>query len=195
MLDTGAALAAVSTESATRIVTLERPVTFGRGPGVDLRIGAVPLHDPDVPSLAGRVLVHRGRVTVENLDPLLTIHVAVDGVPRPMTPFARRAPDAASFDIVVPGAHAHALAVTVTPRAGSAPILTDRQRAILDSYTATGTIVASDAQVAGAVGVSRSELRLECRRIWGALFLAGLPMRELGETTDVIVDAWRRHGA
>lgn len=193
VLDTGAALAAVSTELTTRFVAVDRPVTFGRSPRADLRIGALPLHDPDVPSLAGQVLVRGGRITVENLDALLTIHVAVGGTTYTVAPLDRHAPENVSFDILVRGARAHALAVTVNERAASAPILTDRQRHILDTYTAAGTILASDAHVSRTVGITRSELRLECQRIWGALHLAGFPLRELGETTDEIVDVWRRH--
>jgi hypothetical protein len=36
-------------------------------------------------------------------------------------------------------------------------------------------------------------VRVECERIWSSLFLAGVPMRDLGNARDEIVDAWSRH--
>ena len=44
-----------------------------------------------------------------------------------------------------------------------------------------------------ALGISRSLVRLECNRIWSKMLLAGIPMRELTDTRDQIVDAWTRH--
>ena len=74
--------------------------------------------------------------------------------------------------------------------------LNSRQRQVLDSYVAPvidGGSPASHQQVADVLGISRSLVRLECNRIWSKMLLAGIPMRELTDTRDQIVDAWTRH--
>ena len=74
--------------------------------------------------------------------------------------------------------------------------LNARQRQVLDAYVApvlNGGSPASHQQVADVLGISRSLVRLECNRIWSKMLLAGIPMRELTDTRDQIVDAWTRH--
>jgi hypothetical protein len=93
------------------------------------------------------------------------------------------ADDRLAFDVVVDG-HAP---IAVRPGIWVSP---------LDAYVAPvigGGSPASHQQVAHALGVSRSLVRLECNRIWSKMLLAGIPMRELTDTRDQIVDAWTRH--
>jgi hypothetical protein len=132
----------------------------------------------------------------------------------PVPPGDCHSPREHSFDIVVVGTFTYELTVTVNtehnatqllpatassdpgPPTGARPRLTPRQRQILDAYVAPltgGGTAASHQQVAEAVGVSRSLVRLECHRIWSELLVAGVPMRSLGDARDEIADAWSRH--
>ena len=189
---------------------------FGRGGDVDIRIGAVPVHDELVPRLAGRVFAIGERVYVENLHSSLALDIRPTA--RTLTSLAPgdiHSPRDRTFDIIVTGSvTSYELAVrvnvdNVTPRrirddgtgvddppTGAMPQLTERQRSILDAYVAplsSGGLIASHQQVADAIGVSRSLVRVECERIWSSLFLAGVPMRDLRDARDEIVDAWSRH--
>jgi hypothetical protein len=124
------------------------------------------------------------------------------------------APGDSSYDVLVTGTFTYELAVTVNtasnptrrvdpaatatpdPPTGARPRLTERQRAILDAYVAPlagGGTAASHRQVAEALGISRSLVRLECHKIWSELLVAGVPMRTLGDARDEVADAWARH--
>lgn len=209
--------ATLSSEFGTIAIPAAGQVTFGRSSEVDVRIGAAPVYDHVVPRAAGRVFEVDGRILVENLDDTLAFDLRVHGralisVP----PGDLHSPRDRTFDVVVTGGvTSYELAVRVNvdgvvprhlpsdasaheldPPTGAVPTLTERQRAILDAYVAPlrdGGLVASHQQVAEALGVSRSLVRVECERIWSALFLAGVPMRDLGDARDEIVDAWSRH--
>ena len=205
----------ISSDEQVVVIDAARRVTFGRDPNVTLRIGHAPVYDDVVPKLAGEVFVHDGRAFVANVHRSLAFDLRVDGRPLiPVPPGDCHAPREPSFDIVVAGTFTYELAVTVNternptrvmapgttvapgPPTGARPRLTPRQRQILDAYVAPltgGGAAASHQQVAEAVGVSRSLVRLECHRIWSELLVAGVPMRTLGDARDEIADAWARH--
>jgi len=209
--------ATLSSEFGTVAVPVDDGVVFGRGSDVEVRIGAAPVYDEVVPRVAGRVLCVDGRIAVENLDDSLAFDIRVDGRPLiTVPPGDLHSPRDSVFDIVVyGGVTSYELAVRVNiegvvprqvpgtapeadldPPTGAVPTLTDRQRAILDAYVRPlrdGGLVATHQQVAEELHVSRSLVRVECERIWSALFLAGVPMRDLGDARDEIVDAWSRH--
>lgn len=207
--------ATVSTENGTHLVTDDDEVTFGRDASATIRIGAVPVYDDVVPRLAGRVFAAKGRVVVENLHETLAFDIRVDNRPLiAVPPGDWHSPQDRAFDVVITGGvTTYELAVTVNttgartqrlapgdpdadPPTGANPQLTERQRQILDAYVAPlaqGGVAATHQQVADALGISRSTVRVECERIWSALFLAGVPMRDLGDARDEIVDAWGRH--
>lgn len=210
-------VATVSSELGTVVVEAGAQLTFGRGSDVDVRIGAVPIYDGVVPRAAGRIFAVAGRVVVDNLDDQLAIDLRVPHRPIiSLSPGDWHSPRDTNFDIVVTGSvTSYELAVAVnasgvTPRrvpfdasaeeldppTGAVPSLTQRHRQILDAYVEplrAGGLVASHQQVADRLGISRSLVRVECERIWSALFLAGVPMRDLGDARDEIVDAWSRH--
>jgi hypothetical protein len=199
------------------VLPADGQVVFGRGSDAHVRIGAAPIYDDIVPRQAGRLFSLHDRVLVENLDDALAFDLRVDGralisVP----PGDVHSPRDSTFDIVVTGGvTTYELAVRVNvegvrprhvapdaspdeldPPTGAVPSLTDRQRQILDAYVRplrSGGLVSSHQQVAEQLNVSRSLVRVECERIWSALFLAGVPMRNLGDARDEIVDAWTRH--
>jgi hypothetical protein len=194
-------------------------VTFGRGQrtdGLHLRIGHAPVHDTAVPRLAGRVFAWDGRIVVANMDDTLALDVRVHGRPAiSLSPGDWHAPCDSAYRIVVTGTYQYSLGVTVNSDerrmqltadgrrvvlgspTGVRPEFTARQRRILDAYVAPltegGTEPASHAQVAEAIGVSRSLVRLECNMIYSQLLRAGVPMRDLDDTRDQIADAWARH--
>jgi hypothetical protein len=210
-------VAAGTISSDTHVVVFGagRDVTFGRAPTAQLRIGHVPVYDEVVPKVAGKVFAHDDRVVVANLHDTLALDIRVPGRPLiSVPPRAWHAPAERSFDVLVTGTFTYELAVTVNvernptrvlpagdrtspePPTGAHPDLTDRQRAILDAYVAPlaeGGPPASHQQVAEALGISRSLVRLECHRIWSELLVAGVPMRSLGDARDEIADAWARH--
>lgn len=210
-------VATVSSEHGTVVVEANGSVTFGRGAEVDMRIGAAPIYDAVVPRAAGRIFAVAGRVVVENLDDQLAFDLRLPSRPiLSLSPGDWHSPRETNFDIVVTGTVTfYELAVAVNasgvrprrvpfdasateldPPTGAIPSLTERHRRILDSYIEplrAGGLVASHQQVADRLGISRSLVRVECERIWSALFLAGVPMRDLGDARDEIVDAWARH--
>lgn len=218
MASTGVPLAAtLSSEFGTVAIPADGQVTFGRGTDADVRIGAAPVYDDVVPRSAGRVFSIGDRIVVENLDDTLAFDLRVEGRPLiAVPPGDLHSPREETFDIVVAGGVTsyelairvnvqgiqprrmprHASEADLDPPTGAVPNLTDRQRAILDAYVSPlrdGGLVASHQQVADQVRVSRSLVRVECERIWSSLFLAGVPMRDLGDARDEIVDAWSRH--
>ena len=210
-------VATVSSEHGTVVLEDGGSVVFGRGAEVDVRIGAVPVYDSVVPRAAGRVFAVGSRVVVENLDDQLALDLRVPlRSIIPLPPGDWHSPRDAAFDVVVTGeVTSYELAVAVKasgiqprrvpfdasagdldPPTGAVPVLTERHRRILDAYVeplTAGGLVASHQQVADRLGISRSLVRVECERIWSALFLAGVPMRDLGDARDEIVDAWSRH--
>lgn len=209
--------ATVSSEFGTQSLPFGGEFLFGRGSDVDLRIGAAPIYDEVVPRLAGRIASINGRVFVENLDDTLAFDLRIDGRPLvSLSPGHMHSPADPVFDIVITGSvTTYELGVRVNrdrtrprwvgvdatpdeldPPTGANPQLTERQRAILDAYVRplqAGGTSASHQQVAEELGISRSLVRVECEKIWSALFLAGVPMRDLGNARDEIVDAWSRH--
>lgn len=210
-------VATLSSEFGTVGLAPDSTLTFGRGSDVDVRIGAAPIHDDIVPRLAGQLLAYDNRVLVENLDDVLAFDLRVEGRPLiSLAPGDIHSPRESTFDVLVRGGvTTYELAIRlnvdgVVPRradlaasaeelgapTGAVPTITERQRRILDAYVEPmrrGGLVASHQQVADQLGVSRSLVRVECERIWSALFLAGVPMRDLGDARDEIVDAWSRH--
>jgi hypothetical protein len=209
-------VAAGTISSDTQIVVFGagRDVTFGRAPTVILRIGHAPVYDDVVPKVAGKVFAHEDRVVVANLHDSLALDIRTDGrALQSLPPGDWHAPAERRFDVVVRGTFTYELAVTVNvarnrtqllppelptpePPTGARPNLTERQRQILDTYVAPlaiGGPAASHQQVAEALGVSRSLVRLECHRIWSELLVCGVPMRSLGDARDEIADAWARH--
>ncbi len=206
----------ISSDQTVVVIQPDLRVNFGRDPHVGLRIGHAPVYDDVVPKLAGEVFIHDGRAFVANLHRSLAFDLRVDGRPLiSVPPGDCHSPREHSFDIVVVGTFTYELTVTVntehnptrivpvngatrqpSPPTGARPRLTPRQRQILDAYVAPltgGGAAASHQQVAEAVGVSRSLVRLECHRIWSELLVAGVPMRTLGDARDEIADAWARH--
>ncbi|HEY7068856.1 MAG TPA: hypothetical protein VH479_02025 [Acidimicrobiales bacterium] len=180
-------------------------VTFGRGEAAHVRIGHRPVGDDLVPLVAGALLARDGRVFVANLGERLAFDIAVPGrAMLPLPPGDWHSPADPAFSVVVNGALRHVLAVVVHagvrpavgPQAGGCPVLTPRQRAILDAYVAPmadGRPAATHQQVAATVGCSRALVRLECTNIMSALLTAGVPMRDLRDARDAIADAWARH--
>lgn len=209
--------ATLSSEFGTVAIPFEGSIIFGRGADADVRVGAAPVYDDIVPRMAGRVFAVDGRIIVENLDDQLAFDLRVEQRPLiAVPPGDWHSPRDRTFDIIVAGGvTSYELAIRVNvegvrptrvprdadeaaldPPTGAVPTLTDRQRAILDAYIGplrNGGLVASHQQVAELMCVSRSLVRVECERIWSALFLAGVPMRDLGDARDEIVDAWSRH--
>lgn len=206
----------VATERQLAMVAVGDGVVFGRDRCVDLRIGDAPVYDEVVPRRAGRVFAEQGRILVANLDDNLAFDLRFEDRPQvTVSPGDWHAPRDHRFDIVVTGTFEYELAVTVNtagnptqvvssgdeglaadPPTGAQPSLTERQRSILDAYVSplrTGGPTASHAQVASTLGISRSLVRLECNKIWSELLVAGVPMREVGDARDQVVDAWSRH--
>ena len=175
------------------------------------------MYDNVVPRKAARLFCVGRRIVVSNPSSRLAFDVTVDERPpmivRPGDWFS---PPHHRFEIVITGgAFSHELTVTMNsvgarahlaqsveeladsePLTGARPDLTGRQREIIDRYTDPvrhGSTPASHQQVADALGISRSLVRLECNRIWSELLLTGVPMRDLPDKRDAIVDAWTRH--
>jgi hypothetical protein len=205
----------IATDQQLVVISLDGEATFGRDSSVDLRVGHAPVHDDVVPRRSGKVFAHDGRLVVSNLDDSLAFDIRVADRPAiSVPPGDWHSPRDRAFDIVINGALTYMLTVTVNtdhnathmltsdepdthePPTGARPQLTERQRCILDAYVApqaAGGRPASHQEVAQALGISRSLVRLECHRIWSELFLAGVPMRDLGDARDEIADAWARH--
>jgi hypothetical protein len=203
------------THDDVHLVIGDDDIHFGRAPSNDIRIGHAPLLDEIVPRNTGYVASHRGRLLVANTDDHLAFDVVVEGrAPIAVRPGMWVSPPDPEFDIVVVGTFPYTIAVAqnVTGAAvrfvpnGAEPAdglptgarleLSGRQRQILDAYVApviAGGSPASHQQVAEVLGISRSLVRLECNRIWSKMLLAGIPMRDLTDTRDQIVDAWTRH--
>jgi hypothetical protein len=205
----------IATDQRVMVIPADERIVFGRDSRADLHVGRAPVHDDIVPRRAGEVFAHEDRIVVANLDDSLAFDIRVADRPvMSLPPGDWHAPRDHTYDIVIAGMFTYVLTVTVnsdnnpthrllrdssaTPEAptGARPHLTDRQRLILDAYVAPqaiGGAPASHQQVAEVLGISRSLVRLECNRIWGELFVAGVPMRDLGDARDEIADAWARH--
>jgi hypothetical protein len=205
----------IATDQQLVVVPRGGEATFGRDSSVDLRVGHAPVHDDVVPRRSGKLFTHDGRLVVANLDDSLAFDIRVADRPAiSIPPGDWHSPRDHTYDIVINGALTYTLTVTVNtehnrtqrldgeeiatqePPTGARPRLTERQRQILDAYVApqtAGRRAASHQEVAQALGISRSLVRLECHRIWSELFLAGVPMRDLGDARDEIADAWARH--
>ena len=204
------------THEDTHLVLFDEPKRFGRASGNDLRIGHAPLVDEIVPRRCGSVWGDRGRVVVSNDDDRLAFDVVVAGfAPTHLSPGWWLAPAASEFEIVVSGARGYSISVDVNVEAAGIRIveaddddfvddvptgarlnLTDRQRAVLDAYVAPvldGGSPATHQQVADRLPYSRALVRQECNKIWSKMLLAGIPMRDLTDARDQIVDAWTRH--
>jgi hypothetical protein len=210
-----AATGTVSTDGRVVVLDAGREVTFGRAATTRLRIGHAPVHDDVVPTMAGKVFVHDGRVVVANLHDVLALDIRVEGRPLiSVAPGDWHSPRERNYDVLVTGTYTYELAVTIDtssdpthavgpevlddprPPSGARPRLTERHRRILDAYVAPladGAPPASHQQVAETVGISRSLVRLECHKIWNELLVAGVPMRPLGDARDEVADAWARH--
>jgi hypothetical protein len=205
----------IATDQQLVVIPLGGEATFGRDSSVDLRFGHAPVHDDVVPRRCGKVFSHTGRLVVANLDDTLAFDIRVADRPAiSVPPGDWHSPRDHAYDVVINGALTYTLTVTVNtdqnrtqvlvgdepasqePPTGARPRLTERQRHILDAYVAPQTAggrPASHQEVAHTLGISRSLVRLECHRIWSELFLAGVPMRDLGDARDEIADAWARH--
>ena len=203
------------THDEVHLVIRDHDIHFGRAPTNEIRIGHAPILDDIVPRNTGWIAAHRGRLVVANSDDRLAFDVVVEGhAPIAVRPGMWVSPPDPEFDIVVVGTFPYTIAVAhnrtganvqVVPtgeepddglRTGARLDLNSRQRQVLDAYVApviAGGSPASHQQVAHALGISRSLVRLECNRIWSKMLLAGIPMRELTDTRDQIVDAWTRH--
>jgi hypothetical protein len=203
------------THDDVHLVIRDDDIHFGRAPSNDIRIGHAPILDEIVPRNTGYVAAHRGRLLVANTDDRLAFDIVVeDHAPIAVRPGMWVSPPDPEFDIVVAGTFPYTIAVAQNiagatvhvVRTGEEPDdglptgarldLTERQRKVLDAYVAPvigGGSPASHQQVGQALGISRSLVRLECNRIWSKMLLAGIPMRELTDTRDQIVDAWTRH--
>lgn len=214
-MGTTTAAGTLSTDQRIAVIPEEGQITFGRDTSVDVRIGHAPVHDDIVPRRSGAVFNHDGRLVVANLDDRLAFDIRVADRPViSIPPGDWHSPRDRTYDIVISGALTYTLTVTANtdhnptrwlgsdetltlePPTGARPRLTERQRQILDAYVApqaSGGGPASHQQVAETLGISRSLVRLECHRIWSELFLAGVPMRDLGDHRDEIADAWARH--
>lgn len=206
----------VAHEDDHLILTPDQRLTFGRSPENDLRVGATPLHDELVPRQAGAVFAVGRRIAVENTSTRLAFDVCVDGrAPHPVSPGDLFAPGEAEFEVRVSGAIVYTIVVqrnvkrtpTVVaeavgpirsgPATGVTTVeLTPRQRAILQAYVqpmTKGSGPATHGQVAARLHLSRALVRVECNKIWSAMLLAGIPMRNLPDARDQIADAWLRH--
>lgn len=210
-------VATIANEDVALIMRENDVVTVGRDPESSIRVGHTPVYDDVVPRKAARLFCVGRRVVVANPSSRLAFDVSVDDRP-PMVvrPGDWFSPPHHRFEIIVTGgAFRHELTVTMNsvgakahlaqsiaeladsePLTGARPDLTVRQREIIDRYTdpvREGSSPASHQQVADALGISRSLVRLECNRIWSELLLTGVPMRDLPDKRDAIVDAWTRH--
>jgi hypothetical protein len=203
------------THDDVHLVIRDEDIHFGRAPHNDIRIGHAPIVDDIVPRTTGWIAAERNRIIVANVDDRLAFDIVIDGeAPMAVRPGMWVAPPDPEFDVVVVGTFAYTIAVAhnaagaivhVVPTdvepddglpTGARLDLNARQRRVLDAYVApviAGGSPASHQQVADALGISRSLVRLECNRIWSKMLLAGIPMRELTDTRDQIVDAWTRH--
>jgi hypothetical protein len=203
------------THDDVHLVIRDEDIRFGRAPHNDIRIGHAPLVDEIVPRTSGWIAAERNRIIVANADDRLAFDLVVEGeAPMAVRPGMWVVPPDPEFDIVVVGTFPYTIAVAhntageavkVVPTdevpddglpTGARLDLNARQRQVLDAYVApviAGGSPASHQQVADSLGMSRSLVRLECNRIWSKMLLAGIPMRELTDTRDQIVDAWTRH--
>jgi hypothetical protein len=203
------------THDEVHLVVRNQDIHFGRAPGNDIRIGHAPILDEIVPRSTGVISTHRGRLVVANVDDRLAFDLVVEGAaPIAVRPGMMVSPAEAEFDVAVVGTFAYTIAIAqnvagsrvhVVPTdevlddglpTGARLDLNARQRQVLDAYVAPvlhGGSPASHQQVADALRISRSLVRLECNRIWSKMLLAGIPMRDLTDTRDQIVDAWTRH--
>jgi hypothetical protein len=203
------------THDDVHLVIRDQDIHFGRAPSNDIRIGHAPIIDEIVPRSTGVISAHRGRLVVANVDDRLAFDIVLDGsAPIAVRPGMMVSPAESEFDIAVVGTFPYTIAVAhniagsrvhVVPTdevvddglpTGARLDLNARQRQVLDAYVApvlNGGSPASHQQVADVLGISRSLVRLECNRIWSKMLLAGIPMRELTDTRDQIVDAWTRH--
>ena len=205
----------IAYEDTHLIVGPDDQVTFGRSPENAVRVGHQPLLDELVPRHAGTVFCSQGRLVVANASDRLGFDIHADDRPiAPVQPGAWYAPAEPEFEIHIAGALQYVISVSRNvkridsvvvgddepirsgPPTGATVTLTERQRQMLDAYVAPtlrGAGPATHQQVARQLNVSRSLVRLECNKIWSALLLAGIPMRDFPDTRDQIVDAWARH--
>ena len=199
----------------THLLIRSAAIWFGRSESNDVRLGHSPVVDDLVPRVAGRVWAHCGRILVANEHERLSFDIRIEGRP-PMSvaPGHWVSPADAEFEIVISGALQYVVSVATRPIGvrvllvpASAELggelvtstdleLTERQRRILAAYVAPmieGGAAATHGEVARVVSLSRSMVRVECNKIWSKMLLAGIPLRDLPDVRDQIVDAWNRH--
>jgi len=203
------------THDDVHLVLRDVDIHFGRAPHNDIRIGHAPIVDEIVPRTTGWIAAERNRILVANADDRIAFDIVIEGdAPIAVRPGMWVAPPDPEFDIVVVGTFPYTIAVAHNIAGATVQLvasgeepddglptgarldLNARQRRVLDAYVApviAGGSPASHQQVADALGISRSLVRLECNRIWSKMLLAGIPMRDLTDTRDQIVDAWTRH--
>ena len=205
----------VASEYDRVVVNSEGRVTFGRSPENDVRIGHAPVSDDSIARQAGAIFDVHGRLAVENSGSRLAFDVYAEGrSPYSVPPGAWISPVEPTFEIRVGGVMTHTISVAHNvhhvatlivgadepirsgPPTGARLVLTERQRQVVEAYVeplAEGGGPATHGEVAAKLHMSRALVRSECGKIWSAMLLAGIPMRELADARDQIVDAWSRH--
>jgi hypothetical protein len=180
-------------------------ITFGRAPDATLQIGHDPIVDTLVARHAGSIGTAFGRLAVLNTNDQLAIDVCVPSRPPvAVSPGATFSPAESEYEIRVAGSLIYRIGVRATvdptrPKASRPHLhvsLTPRQRQMLDVYvepTLNGNDPATHQDVADRLNMSRSLVRFECGRIRAAMLRAGIPLRNFGDSRDLIVDAWIRH--
>ena len=186
---------------------------FGRHGDCEIRVGYSPLLDDGIPRFAGRLSTFDGRVLVANLDEVYAFDVAVKEGRRSVVRAGDLfSPAGRAFDVVLTGARGeHTIRVLTSPYlrpiAGAddgevptnePPELDDDERAVLDAYLAPlrdgRPLHATHAEVATALGRSKTWVRSRAAEIYEKFFFAAVPMRDFPDDVDAIVDAAWRHG-
>jgi len=188
---------------------------FGRLGDCAIRIGHSPLLDEGVPRIAGKLMIWKDRVAVENLDEVYAFDVAARDGPRSVVrPGYLLSPKEPAFEVIVSGARgrhviriavlaAHSQAVKASsgdaePATNPPPNLTGEERAVLEAYLAPlkagRPLHATHTEVAEALGRSKTWVRSRAAEIYDKFFVAAVPMRDYPDDVDAIVDAAWRHG-
>jgi len=190
-------------------------VPFGRGAECRLRFGYAPQPDRDVPRLAGRLVVSADRVFVENTGSPGHRAIEVRSAHRSVQIAVGEghSPREGRFDVVIPGSiQSWSLAVTLRPPAvasqgpsGDDPPtrrfalhLTGTEQKVLTAYCAPlneGRLEpATHREVATALNYHPNTVRECLYEIWAKMFELGIPMPEISDKRNAVVEATRIHG-